>query len=184
MVMLKKKRGRPSLGTEDMFHKFGGTPLRSNDGFDLYYARATVYVPVKEKHIKLAKPKSTLQCVMALACNDYFGRDRFAEVLASRVRIIDLKARKILTFSIPLALSRRLGLFDHKNMWDLPPELYRLGPMPKPTRRPKKKKHKATTVGIVENNHVINGKVPRKKKKKNLTASRFAHRGRIVWPNK
>lgn len=119
---------------------------------------------------------------MALACNDYFGRNRVTEVLASRVRVIDLKERKMLYFSIPLALSRRLGLFDHRNMWDLPPELYRLGPMPRPTRATKKKKRKATTVGIVENNHVINGKVPRKKKKKTMTASRFAHRGRIVWP--
>ncbi len=186
-VLKKKKRkmGRPSLGTEDLFRRFGGKPKAGHDGWSIYFAKESTYIPVNRELIDNGEPKSPPECVMGLAVNDYAGRKYEVEVACTTVRIIDEKKKKILIFSIPAALRRRLRLFDTMSFWDLPPALYRIGP----ALRPKKNKiRKAPRKGSggklsIKGGKVVGGSLTRvKKRKKSASPTRFVSRGRIVWP--
>lgn len=174
-----KKLGRPSLGTEDDFRRFGGLPHRGEHGWLEYYAKQPLDLSVKKKHIEAAVPRSTTECTFGIAGSDYFDNRYVIEVGCTVFRVIDDVKKKRLTFRIPAALRRRLRLFDNMSFWDLPPAIYRLYPMPKP-----KKKRRQTANSVrnmhIENNQVVNGRVRKKAKKAQSSPTRIINRGKIV----
>jgi hypothetical protein len=171
------RNGRPTIGTEDIFYKFGGAPKRAEHGWLEYSAKQFLDLPVKQRHIDDGLPKSPTECIMAIAGSDYFDDKYVIEVGCTLFRVIDDAKKKRLTFMIPAALRNRLRLFDKLTYWNLPPALYRLFPMSR------KKKNKKT--GLTGSTHssggtlVIGGR-PRSKRKKISSPTRIISRGRIL----
>jgi hypothetical protein len=178
MTRTKKKTGttgRPSLGHEDDFYKYGGKPVHAAHGELLYNAKKSLYVPVKQKHIEGGKNGSPTECVMARAVSDFFDDRYTIEIGNSLVRVIDNERPRRLIFTIPQALRRRLRLFDKLNYWSLPPALYTLAPA-KRIKRTKAGKAKRK----IEDNRVGTVTICRKPKKTVASPTRMITRGRIV----
>lgn len=174
------RNGRPTIGTEDIFYKFGGTPKRAEHGWLEYAAKQFLDLPVKQRHIEAGLPKSPTECILAIAGSDYFDDKYVIEVGCTLFRVIDDAKKKRLTFVIPAALRNRLRLFDKLTYWDLPPALYRLFPVSR-----NKKTKKNGIVKVIGSAHssggtlVIGGR-PRSKRKKNSSPTRIISRGRIL----
>lgn len=176
----KARNGRPTLGTEDVFYKLGGNPLRGEHGWLEYHAKQPLDLPVKQKHIDEGEPKSPTECILALAGYDYFDGKFVIEVGCTLFRVIDDKKKKRLTWKIGSAMQRRLKPFDKMSFWDLPPALYRLSPMPR------KKKKRAANATKSHDNHVqnnqlvIGARLQVKRKKKISSPTRIISRGKIL----
>lgn len=170
MTLMKKtkKMGRPTLGTESDFRRFGGNPKAGLHGWEIYNAKDTLLLPIARKHIKNAKPKAPPECVVGLATSDFFCDKYDVEVGLTIVRVIDAANKKMLRFHLPLALRRSLHLFDKNSTWNLPTGLYRLYPMKSP---------KAKTRGTTSRPRPTATKA---RKKKIASPTRFISRGKVL----
>jgi len=178
----KTKNGRPPLGTEDFFYKYGGKPHLGTYGWREYYAKQPLTFGIRQEDIDNGIPGATPTCIVALAVSNLLSDRYVVEVQNTIVRVIDESQKKRLTFTIPGALRSRLRVFDKLHFWDLPPALYRLDAH-KATRtsasRKAGKKQGNQPVTVVNNQHVR-----RKPKKARNHPTRVISRGRIVrWAN-
>lgn len=183
----KKKdgRGRPALGCENEFRRYGGNPHIGENGWRIYHAKHWLDLPIKTKHVKRGKQSSPTECVLAYAGDDYFDGRYVVEVACTQFRVIDEKHKRLLVFKIPSSLRKRLRLFDEENQWVLPPGLYRVVEMPHPAKKKKKaaagKNLRIGHVSVV-NAQTVNGRsmIRRKPKKVRAKVTRSVSRGRIV----
>lgn len=183
MVATKKKPGRPTLGTESDFRRFGKSPRVGLHGWDIYDAREQLLLPINQMHVDNAKPRVAGECVVALATSDFFSDKYDVEVKLTVVHVVDQKNKKMLRFHLPAALRQRLRMFDKKSKWTSPLGLYCLYPMKaKKKKRPKTVTivdwRKATTKGV-GGKTVIAPRPSAKRKKKIAAPTRVVSRGKL-----
>jgi len=163
------KVGRPSLGTENVFRRYGGEPVKGAYGWELYFAKMPCGISVQQKHIDAGKPGAANECVFARAIDDHFGGKFLVEVGLTIVHIIDAPMKRRLTFKLPVALRKRLRLFDGVKIWDLPTGVYFLQAMSKTVRKNRDGRTRATRALPPKNRErptrlIFHGRVIRVKK--------------------
>lgn len=179
----KTKMGRPALGTEDIFHKFGGKPHLGTYGWREYHAKQPAIFTILQEHIDNGIPGATPTCIVALAFSAFLAHRYVVEVQNTIVRVIDEENKKRLTFRIPNALRRRLRAFDTLHFWDLPPALYRLDPLPprsKMRKAGKNKDRRGGSLTIVSGKPGVGTRIQKKPKKNRNHPTRVISHGRIV----
>lgn len=172
----KKKMGRPKLGMESDFRRFGGNPKPGLNGWLIYDAKKQLLLPINHTHVLRAKPRVGSECVVAIATSDFFADKYAVEVKLTVVHVADEENKKLLRFYLPAALRQKLCMFDRKNVWSAPFGLYSLYPM-------KKKATKKKIVKFAAKNSsgktIISPRPTTKRKKKVFNPSRVVSRGKI-----
>lgn len=90
-----------------------------------------LYFVIDETMIKKAIPGAPERCVVALGLKKLFGKQYDFQVGKVYTKIWDRDAKIEIRWFTPAALSKRIGKFDAKKGWDLPPNIYKLQAMPK-----------------------------------------------------
>lgn len=126
----KARIGRPPLGTRHGFLEMGVCKPAAHD-WTVVLATNPLYFVIDEVMIKKAVPGAPERCVVALALKKLFGKQYDFQVGKVYTKIWDRDAKIEIRWYTPAALSKRIGKFDAKKGWDLPPNIYKLQAMPK-----------------------------------------------------
>lgn len=186
----KPRIGRPPMGHECPLLSFG-VVHRGLDGWRIVLSEEPARVRVKPEHIDDAVPGSDTYCVFALAFADHFGPEYDVHINATVTKVISQKDKVELRLYTPMAIRKKLVDFDRLHFWDLPPGIYRFGPIAKAVRTGKhvrkaaavkrKKAKNGTSVVVNKQQGSINRRVP----KKNVTATRVISRNATIrWTKK
>lgn len=129
----KKKLGRPALGKRHGFRDMGVARKAAND-WTVILATNSLYFNITQRMIDAAIPGHPGKCVVALALRALLGNQYPLQVGKVYTKIWDPAAKIEVRFLTPAALSKRLGRFDEKKGWQLPPNIYKLHAIPKAVR--------------------------------------------------
>lgn len=183
----KKRLGRPPLGHACPLLSYG-TVHRGLDDWRIVMAREPARVRLKQEHIDNAIPGSSSDCAYALAFADHFGPDYDVHINATVTKVISQKDKVELRLHTPAAIARKLVEFDRLHYWDMPPGIYRFGPVSKGhhtgsyARKAAKKRREGGNVSVVNNQK---GSINRRVAKKVITTTRIITRNATVrWTKK
>lgn len=116
-----------------------GPPMLGDDGWIIVNADTPLYISIKPEMAKYSVVRSGRYCIVARAMDAALG-DRYDYIVgAGVIKIID-KENKVVVRLCPTDLLRKaIRKFDKSKdtanpTWDLPPNLYRLAPLPKSWR--------------------------------------------------
>ena len=124
-----QKRGRKPIETANQLLSMGKT-YPAIDGWRVVLATVPLYFVITPEIIEKSKKNggSGRFCVVALAMEAVFGKDRSFQVGTVFTKIWDTEEKVEVRFRTPPGLAKYVRMFDNGEGWQLPPNIYRLAP--------------------------------------------------------
>lgn len=120
-----------------------GKETKLADDWTQVIADEPLYFSITPEIVRRSVPRSAKWCVVAQALAAALGKSYEFQVGAGITKIFSQKDKVVVHFATPGILRTHLKKFDKTGQWDLPPNVYRLMPMPKswdPSTQAKRKR--------------------------------------------